>query len=65
MRESTSYIQEILGQRRVGHKHRTDRKSAKALLLAGQFMWDGKLLDPRIENIGLGVVDVFVKEWEG
>ena len=65
MKESVNYIQESLGRRRIGYRYRTDRKSAKAVLLAGQFMWDGKLLDPRIENVGLGVVDVYVKEWEG
>ena len=45
-----------------GTKHRTTHAVAKALLLKGDYFYDGIYLTPCVKSVGCGVYDVWAKE---
>jgi hypothetical protein len=61
-RKEFERIRNSLGQMRWGHKIRTSKKVARAILRDGWWTWNGRFCDPIVEPVGLGIVDVSVKE---
>lgn len=55
-------IQERLGRGNLQGTERTTRAVAKQMLLKGKYFWDGRLLEPVVKHLGLGVYEVSVKE---
>lgn len=56
-------IQNHLGNN--GKVGRVERPFAKAFLMAGIFLRNGKMLEPKVKHIGLGVYELTVSEWKG
>ena len=62
IKAEVSYVQSVLGTRRIGFKTTTTRAVAKALLLGGWFFSGGYCCYPCAKSIGCGVYEVFLKE---
>ena len=54
-------LQEVLGTRYYGFKTWTTQKVAKALLLRGWYLMNGKGCNPVAKSVGCGVYDVWLE----
>lgn len=55
-------LQGVLGSRYCGFKTRTTQKIAKALLLKGWYLMNGKGCNPIAKSVGCGVYDVWLED---
>ena len=54
-------VQAQLGQNVCGTTINVDRPVAKAILLYGNFIYNGRMLTPKAKHIGCGVYELSVK----
>lgn len=65
IKSEVNYLQGVLGTRFFGYRTTCESKVAKALLLSGFFLYNGRGHKPRAKSLGCGVYEVWAESLNG